>query len=441
VLVDCPPSLNLLTLNAMAAAHSILVPLQTEFFALEGLSQLLNTVDQVRRSINPALEIQGIVLTMFDKRNNLAQQVVEDVRAHLGDKVYETIIPRNVRVSEAPSHGKPAILYDLGCARQPGLSSACLGSYPARTAADAGLSEKDETNGKDMADDASRKRLGRGLAALIGEMDQPVEEAPKPHASDRILPIEFVVRNPNNPRREFSEDDLSDLAASVREHGIIQPIVVREQAQQPGTYELIAGERRWRAAQRAGLVEIPVIIRNVDDKVALELAIIENVQRSDLNPIEEAAGYQKLIDDYSYTQADLGDVIGKSRSHVANTLRLLKLPAKRPVDGQPWRFVGRSCPHAGDRDRSGSAGTAHRRRRPVGAPGGSAGTNQSALIRTKGKPGAEGKGRRYAGAGKIADGPARPARRDRAQQKRRRTESAYKTLDQLDSLCHRLQGV
>ena len=116
VLVDCPPSLNLLTLNAMAAAHSILVPLQTEFFALEGLSQLLNTVDQVRRSINPGLQIQGIVLTMFDKRNNLAVQVVEDVRSHLGDKVYETVIPRNVRVSEAPSYGKPAILYDLNCA-------------------------------------------------------------------------------------------------------------------------------------------------------------------------------------------------------------------------------------------------------------------------------------------------------------------------------------
>jgi chromosome partitioning protein len=116
VLIDCPPSLNLLTLNSMAAADSVLVPLQCEFFALEGLSQLLHTVDQVRRTINSRLSIQGIVLTMFDGRNNLANQVVEDVRAHMGDKVYETIIPRNVRVSEAPSHGKPAILYDLKCA-------------------------------------------------------------------------------------------------------------------------------------------------------------------------------------------------------------------------------------------------------------------------------------------------------------------------------------
>ncbi len=116
ILLDCPPSFNLLTMNAMATAHSVLVPLQCEFFALEGLSQLLDTVNQIRGTVNPGLDIQGIVLTMFDARNNLAQQVVNDVRTHLGDKVYHTLIPRNVRVSEAPSYGKPAILYDLKCA-------------------------------------------------------------------------------------------------------------------------------------------------------------------------------------------------------------------------------------------------------------------------------------------------------------------------------------
>ncbi len=115
VLVDCPPSLNLLTMNAMVAAHSVLVPLQCEFFALEGLSQLLNTVDQVRATLNPELTIHGIVLTMFDSRNSFAAQVVADVRRYMGDKVYETVIPRNVRVSEAPSHGKPVLLYDLKC--------------------------------------------------------------------------------------------------------------------------------------------------------------------------------------------------------------------------------------------------------------------------------------------------------------------------------------
>ncbi|GHC74363.1 ParA family protein [Limoniibacter endophyticus] len=115
VLIDCPPSLNLLTLNSMAAADSVLVPLQCEFFALEGLSQLLHTVEQIKNTINPALVIQGIVLTMYDGRNNLANQVVADVRAHMGDRVYQTVIPRNVRISEAPSHGKPAILYDFKC--------------------------------------------------------------------------------------------------------------------------------------------------------------------------------------------------------------------------------------------------------------------------------------------------------------------------------------
>jgi chromosome partitioning protein len=116
VLVDCPPSLNLLTINALAAADAVVVPLQCEFFALEGLSQLLTTVEQVRSTLNPSLTIHGVVLTMYDPRNSLAGQVVADVRAYMGDKVYETVIPRNVRLSEAPSHGKPALLYDLKCA-------------------------------------------------------------------------------------------------------------------------------------------------------------------------------------------------------------------------------------------------------------------------------------------------------------------------------------
>jgi ParB family chromosome partitioning protein len=177
-----------------------------------------------------------------------------------------------------------------------------------------------------MNDDPSKRRLGRGLAALIGEMDQPIATmSGRPSVSaDRKVPIELVSRNPKNPRKNFAETELQDLASSIRQHGIVQPVVVRPL---PGEkYEIIAGERRWRAAQLAGLVEIPVIVRDVDDRTALELAIVENVQRSDLNPVEEALGYEQLIAEHGYTQNDLGEIIGKSRSHVANSLRLLKLP-------------------------------------------------------------------------------------------------------------------
>ncbi|RDJ09807.1 ParB/RepB/Spo0J family partition protein [Rhizobium grahamii] len=177
-----------------------------------------------------------------------------------------------------------------------------------------------------MNDDVSKRRLGRGLAALIGEMDQPIPvDTAKPGVSaDRMVPIEFVSRNPRNPRRFFDDGELHELASSIRQHGIVQPVVVRTLAS--NQFEIIAGERRWRAAQLAGLVEIPVIVRDVDDKTALEIAIVENVQRSDLNPLEEALGYEQLMAEYGYTQNDLGEIIGKSRSHVANSLRLLKLP-------------------------------------------------------------------------------------------------------------------
>ncbi len=170
-------------------------------------------------------------------------------------------------------------------------------------------------------------RLGRGLAALIGDM-QPLE-APRQAeggAGVRRLPVEFIIANRANPRKDFDAEQLEDLTNSIREKGVMQPLLVRPSEHGPDVFELIAGERRWRAAQRAGLHEVPVIIREVDDKEALELAIIENVQRADLNPLEEAQGYGQLIDQFSYTQHDLAQVIGKSRSHVANTLRLLRLP-------------------------------------------------------------------------------------------------------------------
>ena len=174
-----------------------------------------------------------------------------------------------------------------------------------------------------MADDGSKKRLGRGLAALMGDA-VPEAVALDQARSPRRLPIEQIVPNPNNPRRRFAEEDLAELALSIAEKGVVQPLLVRMLAE--GRYELIAGERRWRAAQRAGLDSVPVVVREVDEKESLELAIIENVQRADLNPLEEAYGYQQLIERFSYTQKQLAAVIGKSRPHIANTLRLLKLP-------------------------------------------------------------------------------------------------------------------
>ncbi len=175
-----------------------------------------------------------------------------------------------------------------------------------------------------MSEEPQRRRLGRGLAALIGEIDKPADLTASIPTDGRV-PVEFIAPNPRNPRRNFNDAELTDLAQSIREHGIVQPVVVRPSQREAGHYEIIAGERRWRAAQRAGLNDIPIIVRDVNDRTALELAIIENVQRADLNPVEEAMGYQQLIDDHAYTQADLGQVIGKSRSHVANTLRLLRL--------------------------------------------------------------------------------------------------------------------
>jgi len=176
-----------------------------------------------------------------------------------------------------------------------------------------------------MAEDVARRRLGRGLASLIGDVggEAGVMERARP---PRHLPTAYLRPNPRNPRRAFDSADLDDLAASVREKGVVQPILVRPMADAINAYEIIAGERRWRAAQKAGLHEVPVVVHEASDKEALELAIIENVQRTDLNPIEEAHGYQQLIDEHGYSAPELARVIGKSRPHVVNTLSLLKLP-------------------------------------------------------------------------------------------------------------------
>lgn len=176
-----------------------------------------------------------------------------------------------------------------------------------------------------------RRELGRGLSALLGEV---VTETVETHEPDRAvrapgtLPIEQLHPGRLQPRRKFSEEDIGALAASIREQGILQPILVRQDPDAPGSYEIVAGERRWRAAQAARLHEVPVIIRDLDDKGVLEIALVENIQRQDLGPLEEAEGYRRLIEEFSHTQEGLAKTVGKSRSHIANTLRLLNLSDK-----------------------------------------------------------------------------------------------------------------
>lgn len=171
---------------------------------------------------------------------------------------------------------------------------------------------------------ADHRRLGRGLAALIGDVGEdgaPAESGRRP----RKAPIENLKPNPRNPRRAFTDAELDELASSIRERGIIQPIVVRAVPEAPDSFEIIAGERRWRAAQRAGLHDVPIAVVEATDAQSLEYAIIENVQRTDLNPLEEAAGYVALMEQCNHTQDEVAQIVGKSRPYISNTVRLLKL--------------------------------------------------------------------------------------------------------------------
>ena len=170
-----------------------------------------------------------------------------------------------------------------------------------------------------------KKGLGRGLSSLMGDVEIPLNETSN-KSSDTKIPISKLRANPLQPRRLFNKESINELAASIKSKGLVQPILVRPSEKNPGDYEIIAGERRWRAAQIAQLHEMPAVIKNLNDVESLEIAIIENVQRSDLTVIEEAASYKKLIESYGHTQEQLSEIVGKSRSHVANIMRLLTLP-------------------------------------------------------------------------------------------------------------------
>ena len=207
--------------------------------------------------------------------------------------------------------------------------------------------------------------LGRGLSALIGEEAVPTRgEAAK---ATRTLPIAFLKPGRFQPRKNFADDALADLAASVKEKGVLTPILVRPLG--PDAYEIVAGERRWRAAQMAKLHDVPVVVRELADAEALEIAIIENVQRADLNAIEEAGAYQELIERFGRTQEQVAQDVGKSRSHVANTLRLLRLP-EFGEDADPGRKAHRRpCSNAVKRTGSRGGGVGHPLWKDDGAPG------------------------------------------------------------------------
>jgi ParB family chromosome partitioning protein len=175
-----------------------------------------------------------------------------------------------------------------------------------------------------VAGSDKKRGLGRGLSALMADVNEPLNNAVSVVISDQSVPIEMIVPNPNQPRKTFESLALDDLVSSIQEKGVLQPLIVRKVGE---SFEIVAGERRWRAAQRAQLHELPVIVREFTDTEVLEVAIIENIQRSDLNPIEEAAGYKQLMDRFGHTQEKMAEALGKSRSHIANLMRLLNLPS------------------------------------------------------------------------------------------------------------------
>lgn len=182
---------------------------------------------------------------------------------------------------------------------------------------------------------SANPRLGRGLAALMGEAPAPAAEAAAPA---RTLPIEMLEPGPFQPRSNFHADTLAELVDSIRARGILQPLLARPHPQNPGKYQIVAGERRWRAAQQAGLHDVPVLIRDLADTDAMAAALVENLQRQDLNPIEEGEGFRRLIEEFGLTQEQLGTAVGKSRSHVANAMRLLQLPPSVRIEVQSGRL-------------------------------------------------------------------------------------------------------
>ena len=299
----------------------MLIPLNCEYFALEGLADLVATLRRVRASLNPSLDIAGVLMTMYDERTNLGQQVSRDIREFFTDRVFDTVIPRNIRLGEAPSHGLPAILYDVksrGSEAYLSLARELLAREAAAPAVNREAKAPRSTgHGVTHGGKASRprpwsqradsryagaRRRGRPLARR-GHRSAAAEQVSAAHADGR--------------RADRGSRALDPLE---RHH----PADRRPRVEQG--FEIIAGERRWRAAQRAGLLKVPVVVRDIPEDRLLAVALIENIQRENLNPIEEAVAYRRLSDEFHLTQEQIADAVGKDRSSIANYVRLLRLP-------------------------------------------------------------------------------------------------------------------
>ncbi len=300
ILIDCPPSLGLLTINALTAANEVIIPVQAEYYALEGLSQLIAIVRRIKEGLNPDLTIRGVLITMFDGRTKLATEVLEEVHRYFPDRVFRNADP----------------------AQHSAFRSALV-----RQAGDSVRREEPRSAGVSLAGARARvvtvkRGLGRGLGALLGDRETSDLTAP-PRRDLQHVALVKIRPNPLQPRTTFEPRALDELRASIAAFGVLVPIIVRERGD---GYELIAGERRVRAAQAAGLDTVPAIVRPADDRESLEVAIIENLQRENLDPLEEAMGFQHLMEAHAFTQEQVAERVGKSRPAVANALRLLSLP-------------------------------------------------------------------------------------------------------------------
>ena len=353
ILIDCPPSLGLLTLNTLAAADSVLIPIQCEFYALEGLSQLLNTVTIVQKNLNPALQIEGVLLTMYDGRLNLSRQVADEAKEYFGPKVYRTTIPRNVRIAEAPSFGKPIVLYDMlsvGAKSYLSLAKEVIAHAGEAQARGAEAAARGGGRGGRVADGHPERQAaaGEGARRAAGRLLGRDAAGDRDRRGGAQGAHRRIVANPFQPRREFTPEQLAELEESIRQNGLLQPLVVRaprEGAPDGAEWELVPasgagarcggwGGRRcrwWSARSTIAPCWCWPSSRTCSARISRRWKRRRRTSR--------------LIDEFGYTQAEVADSVGRERSTVANLLRLLALPAsvQRMVNegSSPWAMPAR----------------------------------------------------------------------------------------------------